>query len=555
MLLVNVTNQIALTILGGTLLHDNVYRISLEAFNEGAHDQPPLSNAYIDLHTALPPSQGTLSVDASSESTLQSEVTITAEGWTDTPRDTPLMYRFGLRRNGTGCIAQCSGMETAPLRCETVHWISGYSLQPRLVAPLLSYSATDTVDLVVEVMDAGGAVAVTSLQQVLNDSDPAGQQSAMQALESVGRKVTEEGRWREGLAGLAVLFEAVEHNDSLFSNASAARAAAVETLVHIYEHHLPSSPSHLTLLLSLLHQASLTLHLSASTARQTASAVREATAMLASLSETATPENLALGWTEKVGVASAALDTLFSLVLEYSSGIEWRRVQENKLTSDLMLSLPLLAHGLCQQMGIGESELLSITDEGGTLKIARSLLLANYSASELCDDDSCSGSNVDDVIIDFNSELFWSYSQWSCDANEEMTNQISGSGFESTNQSSAYCFGVCVVTALLNFDLHWQGNQFTHHVVSPVLTLSLLHPLTGHTLTPHSSPLTLTFTISPPSLGMGELLCAVWDGDTMEWNTNLCTTTMVIYMSDPHIHVVLLLYTGDPRPSPLYETL
>lgn len=506
-LLVNVTNQIALNIVGGELLHDNMYRISLEAINE---EEKALAKAYIDLHTALPPSQGTVSVQNLNRNvTPRSVTTITADGWTDTPDDTPLMYRFGLASR------QCPGIEVAPVHCETVSWISGYSLVSSLETIPLSYSTNHTV--VVEVTDTRGAVAIESVDVVGSDST-----GAVTVLESVVREVTERGRWREGIAGLAVLLGAVEHSESLFSDD---RVVVVETLLHINKNHLPSSPSYLTLFLSLLHQATHTPHLlTLSSAQRAAWVVRDAVAILASPAKRWDRENVALGLTEKINTASTALDTLLSLVLEYSSEMEQRRVQDSTLTSNLLSSLPFIGCRVCQQLSIGESELLSIGDEGGTLKIARSLLLANYSASTLCDGEGCEN---DDVIINFGSKLFWDYFHWKCD--EKLTNQISGSGID---HDPAFCFGVCVLSALLNFDLRWQGNQYTHHVVSPVLTLSLLHPRTGHTLTPPSSPdtFTLNFTRIPPSLNKGELLCALWDGDTLEWNTNKCTTLMVGFM-------------------------
>ena len=510
-LLVNATNQIALTIAAEALLHDNTYRISLEASNDGGS----LSIAYIDFHTAFPPSQGHVTSHPDTGTALLSPFTFTAEGWTGSPGDTLLSYRFGLQYNSSS----------------HVWWVSGYSLEPSLRTllpppPLEGGEEGGMVEVVVEVRDGRGAVSMATLP--VTTSGTASPQEVEELVEGVRGDVVQGGRWREGMAALSILLLALERNSSISSNSSTARLVAMETLLYTWHSYLPATSSHLHLLLSLLHQAALTPHLPPPTAHQAAHTVLEAAATLASLG------GREVGGAEGERMMALSLDTLFGLVTEYSSGTEWRQIQEDPLTSDFLSSLPPLGHGLCRQWSIGEGVAVVLEGGGGRVKVTRSLLLANYSASVLCggggdgDGDGEVGEDSD-VVIDFGTDLFWNFFRWSCDVDFELTNQMSGSSSGSTDQTvsdaTRFCSGLCIITAVLNFDLHWQGNKFTSHALPPILFLSLLHPSTGHQVTPSSSSITLHFPSPPPP--QGQLLCAAWNGTTLEWTTDMCTTAPV----------------------------
>ena len=503
-LLANVTNQIALNIVGGVLLHDNTYRISLEAFDDMAQS---LTKVFIDVHTALPPSHGGVRVHyAHSNITQSSVITIIADGWTDNPNHTPLMYRFGLWWHGMETTNPCNTSNPSCYRAFS--WISGYSLEPQLKMAFFPSHYT----VVVEVINTLGAVTVASLE--ILGSDPI---TAVPALEGVGMNIMKGGRWREEVAALSVLLRAT---DSLFSDIGSARAIILETLIYIHQYHLPSSPSHLTLLLSLLHQATSTSLLPSSTALQAARVVEDVVAVLAS--STDKHENVALGFSEKISTATTALETLFGLVLKYSNNAEHTRVQASLLTSSLLSSLPLVGYRVCQQLSTGESEFIVIGDNGGSLKISQSLLLAHYSAGVLCNHKRCSGRDKD-VIIDFGSNLYRNYFQWVCN----------GAG-PAVRHNPPFCFGICVVSALLNFDLHWLGKEYTHYIVSHILSLSLFHPLTGQGVSFSLDKLGLHFIGISSFPHGGDLLCAVWDAEAMTWSTNKCNTLVVCCEHSSH---------------------
>ena len=506
-LLANVTNQIALNIAGGVLLHDNMYRISLEAFDDMAQ---PLTKTFIDIHTALPPSRGGVSIHyAQSNITWSRVITISADGWTDNPNHTPLMYRFGLWWHGMEVDNPCTASD--PSCYKAFSWISGYTLKPQLETAFFPSHYT----AVVEVTNTLGAVTVASLE--IQDSNPI---SADTALESIGMNVREGERWREEVATLSALLVALEHNDSLLLKSGSVRAAILEMLFYIHNYHLPFSPSHLTLLLSLIHHAASTPLLSPSTALQAARVVQDVVRQLAF--STDNHENIALGYSEKKTTATTALDILLCLVLKYSNNVEQTRIQASLLTSSFLSSLPLVGYRVCQQLSIGESELIAIGNNGGLLKTSRTLLLANYSASVLCEQRRCSGHDKD-VIIDFGSNLFLKHFQWACKGD--------GLAFE---HNPPLCFGICVVSSLLNFDLHWQGNEYAHHVVSRILSLSLLHPLIGHRVSSPLDKLGLHFITTPSLFHNGNLACAAWDAEAVKWNTNNCHTAKVCHVWCSH---------------------
>ena len=513
-----------MTIFGRILLPENVYRVSLEAFNEGAS----LGKSYIDIQTAPLPTHGILGYYTTPSGAYNEIMALVAEGWTDTPANTPLSYRFGLGYNQSIPTSQCSNKSRTDGDTDTmkIQWISGFSQKSSLetISPFQYIYCSEQISIILEVANTHGAIARKTVR-VSDVTPPANlTRGVADVLEEFKSDVTEGGeRWKESLAGIAVVLTTLDLNCSFPSlDIAAAKDVATDTLLSIYEHHLPYTLSHLTLFLSLLHRATLPPHSSSLSAKATTSAVRGAAAMLPSLSRTDTPENSALTLEQSADTTVTVLDTLLSLILMHNTRTEWGQIQENSLTFDLWSSVPILGDNLCQRLSVGDSVLVPLM-EGGRLKVSHSLLPSNFSAGKLCGDD-CSDDSVD-VVISFSHELFWSYFYWSCDSGEDKsTNHMSGLGEHS------YCSGLCVVALVVNFDLHWQGSPFARHIVSPVLTLSLLHPLTGHPVTttpPHSSPLTLTFPSPSPPPRNSRPSCAAWNRDTLEWNVDVCTTATV----------------------------
>ncbi len=492
------TNIVSLVLKEDMLLPGNPYRFRLEVTNSDGRT----GFSEVDIFTESLPLAGHLEIRPSQGQPLVTHFSLRALQWTDDVGNTPLSYQFGFRY-------PCGGDDST-------YWLTGVLTRNRLTA-MLPVTNCGSLHVVLRIYDQNEAFVdhVSSVRlDTYNLSTNAGV-DLLPASQAIEQQSLLEGNWIEGLANLMSLSVSVNRHPDVFTQVQAFKQQAVDLLLGLYKLSIPVSRSHLNQLLSLLLETSWHTNLSDSTLSEVSSLLESVVSVYNSFSRAAA--NLEPGFSQtEAGVIFVTYGNLIST----SSLREGARVRVDSFTESLLRTTPDLGYGLCLQLGISEEAVFLVTEDFGTLKASYINLPVDYSTIISYANSPFGPTDV--IVVDFGSELFQRYLQRQC-SGKDSDNTVRG--------KSNLCSGVCVISAQFKHNLKWQGSEYSSYAKTHFLQLSLADPQNGTVFNVTelpSFPVELSFPITTLPSDYDQLECVLWDNDSTTWNSEGCTTTVLV---------------------------
>ena len=511
-----------MVLLTSVLLPWNFYRFKLSLVDTFGH----VGFAEVDIQTEYPPSSGRLDINPVSGEALSTVFSLEALHWTDDMRGDPLLYRFGVSYHCSNSIDSAGSV----IVC--VDWMTGLSEENKLFSTLPYINLTLTPMLILQVTDSNGAIykhtrSLDSIASTVNSSI-----EVLALMGNIELLFVRGSRWEEALAQLTALVTSIHlDHESIICNISQVRSSrfqlsnreiiglkvrAVHLLFRLYYSFLPASESHFQVVLSLLVKATRT-QCSMICCRDPVFHEGDIRMLFHVLESIASASNhfnelgtLSLRGLSRENVKNILLiyEQIFHdqyKVSENNSSFPIPRVRSDSIADSLSRLIPKLGYGLCQQQGIYEEAATVNLNEFVYLKSLHVNLPLDY-VTNSCSDTNC---DLETVRVNFGAELFSQYLQWIC-------------------IGSRYCSGLCISSAQFSLDILWQGNEFFSLIKSPLLHLSMLNPISGRVPDFEASQsISLTFPIISLYSGSENLVCVVWNEESLSWIDNLCLTEVI----------------------------
>lgn len=523
-------NQVTLVLHDSLLLPGNSYRFKLSMTDTLGR----VGFAELDIRTESAPTSGTMVITPTTGEPLATLFSLRALGWTDDTGDGPFLYQLGVQY-----ICDANDQSSSSGVC--MEWVTGLSVDNQFSFILPDLDPALAPSILLQVLDRNGATqdlshTISLLLSPLTDSGSAvvGVAGLRVLLASIEELVA-GGDWIRGLGQLTSLLSTVElDHEAIICRMSGTLSPRlqltdddlvgfkVQALQVVLDLHtfVPSSQTHHQIILSLLQKVTRTQCSSNPRNDSFEWPQADTERVIAVLEGVVRTFNTfsELGVVSTRGLTSQDVRAILSiyeqvLVLGVMSSDVLPRVRS--AVADTMLTLlPDMGHGLCGQQRLHQASSSVDLDGFMNLKSSHINLPRAYITGGCQGDEGCTFELVE---VDFGSRLFSHFLQWNC----------------SGNVDADYCSGVCVTSTLFHLNFLWQGSQFSSHLKTPLLHLSLQNPASGAPLALQltSSQPVLTFPLSVPYSSSANLACSVWDDRSLTWANSVCRTEVMASVS------------------------
>ena len=524
-------NPVTLVLHDSLLLPGNSYRFKLTMTDTLGR----VGFAELDIRTESVPTAGTMAITPVTGEVLATLFSLRALGWTDDTGDGPFLYQLGLQY-------MCDDDDLRRSSGACVEWITGLSMdnQFSFILPDLDLSLNPA--LLLRVLDRNGAIQELShpisllLSPLANSSSAVGGVAGLQVLLAGIEELVAGGDWIRGLGELTSLLSTVELDHEAircgesgtlsprlqltYDGIVRVKVHALQVILDLYT-FVPPSQTHHQIILSLLQKVT---GIQCTTNPRNDSFVwpqGDTERVIAVLEGVVRTFNTfsELGVVSTRGLSSqdariilSVYEQVLSLGVHVSSDVLPR---VRSFVADAMLALlPDLAHGLCIQQRLHQASSSVDLDGFLNLKSSHINLPRDYVTGGCQGNEGCT---FEPVEVDFRSLLFSLFLQWNC----------------SGDADTDHCSGVCVTSTLFHLDVLWQGSQYSSHLKTPLLHLSLQNPSSGAPLTLQltSSLPVLTFPLSVPYSSSANLACSMWDNRSLTWGSSVCRTEVMVSVS------------------------
>ena len=472
--------SVFLTLRPHSLLPDIPYRFRLTATNQYGSNY-----AEVTVKTSLIPSGCIVVVTPATGLALETLFTVQANGCAVESDRYPLVYRYGIKRNGAN----------------EIDWLGGPTADSALLTylPIGEQNNGFELSVYVRVEDNRGVHQTFSSVAVVNPS-------RAYDLTSLKTRIMEEvtRNWPAALRSLQTVLSTINTEPVSFGTAdiSSFRTASVNILGHLSNSTLPRRKDELMQLITTLVELTKTNGLENSP---------DTIITVINLVESAVSDIVLTGGNKQVDFSFTAHEgtqvfSIYNNILSISlEGTARRRAKES-----FHWSLKTVGFGMCKRQSYG-SEKQSAVFALGALQTSVATPLGSHPVG--CSTEStgdCPFDSSTSSIVAFGTALASKYSTWSCDGEE-------------------LCNGVCTVSAQITVNLFEMPSPHDPVRKSDTVSLSLLDPKSGGELALKDlePPIDLDVKLTVVSERKGVILCVYFDEKRSKWNSDGCNTKVV----------------------------
>ena len=497
------TQQFDLVFPENALLPMNTYRFRLSVIDSLNRT----SFSEVDITTGSIPTAGSLTVHPNVGMPILTKFLLRASSWTDSPSDFPLRYRFGFSSNGN----------------ETI-WLTGILQNNELKCRLPLISAEGSVTVVVEIYDNKGAMTTFTrkINLTTNDSLSINLTAIYNDIHDIS--IT-KGMWVEALAdALSVLYSLKTSDQQIILSGSSVQeftSLMTQLSIELFNDKIPRTKYFGLQVLQILRETANMRSQLTESQIQSVTKIVETIAKSQEIGSPFQPVGL------QDNIARLAISIYGNLIARYSQTVN-DQIHSDVVTMSLDKTLPVIGHGLCQQLGVYEESVHVTLQDFGAMKFYYAPLPSVY-------DLTCSSVDTSNRCPFFVNETSSVLFAEELINRTRLCNKVNESGSEAA---------LCIASVQYNKNLHWTGSVYTHLLKSPQVSLHLINKLNG-ARTDVSGLNSAAFTFSLPVIrspsSLTNLLCVVWNNTSGLWISDGCTTEVrnLLCVVD-HITVVIL---------------
>ena len=445
----------------------------------------------VDIMTGSTPTAGSLTIHPSIGSPILTKFLLRANSWTDSPQDFPLQYRFGF----------------SLIENETV-WLSGILQSNELKCRLPLTSADGLVNIVVEIYDNKGAMS--TFTRNFNLSNAPLSINLTEIYNDIHDISITKGMWVEGIANaLSVLYSLRTTNQQIILLGSSAQEFTrmiTQLTIGLFKDKIPRTKYFGLQVLQILQE---TANMRSQLTESQILSITEIVEMIAkrqAIGSVLQPLGL------QDDLVRLVLSIYGNLIAGYSQVVN-DQIRSDVVTMSLDKTLPVIGHGVCQQLGVYEESVHVTLQDFGAVKFYYAPLPSDYNLTCSSVDTS---SRCSFFVNETSSVLFA----------EDLINRTRLCDKANENGSDTEA-ALCIASVQYNKNLHWSGSVYTHQLKSPQVSLHLISKLNeARTDVTGLDGAAFTFSlpiIRSPSL-LTNLVCVMWNTTSELWSSDSCTT-------------------------------